>query len=80
MTRPGFTIHALMDFFRARLTNEIAHLEQSVAGKLFFQTVTQLDISSTAIRKMIAEKRNPGYLLPDNVIEYIHRNKLYENI
>lgn len=80
MTRPGFAIHDLVDFFRARLTNEIAHLEQSAAGKLFFQTVTHLDISSTAIRKMIAEKRNPGYLLPDNVIEYIHRNMLYENI
>ncbi|MGR8981483.1 MAG: nicotinate-nucleotide adenylyltransferase [Gammaproteobacteria bacterium] len=80
MTRPGFTIDALTGFLKARSTHEIEQLEQSPAGKLFFQKVTQLDISSTAIRKMIAEKRNPGYLLPEAVIAYIYDHKLYQKI
>jgi nicotinate-nucleotide adenylyltransferase len=78
MTRPGFATQAPDGFFQARLAGEKSQLEQSTAGKLFFQPVTQLDISATAIRQMIAEKRNPGFLLPDAVIEYIRRNQLYQ--
>lgn len=78
MTRPGFAMSALDDYYQARLTADKKQLGQSTAGKLFFQTVTQLDISATAIRQMIAENRNPGFLLPDAVIEYIRRNRLYE--
>lgn len=78
MTRPSFALQALDGFFEARLAAEKAHLEQATAGKLFFQPITQLDISATAIRKMIAENRNPGFLLPDAVIEYIRLNRLYE--
>ncbi|MGZ5010572.1 MAG: nicotinate-nucleotide adenylyltransferase [Methylobacter sp.] len=77
MTRPGFETQELNDFFKARLA-EAKELAQSVAGKLCFQQVTQLDISATAIRAMIADKRNPGFLLPDAVIEYIKQHKLYE--
>lgn len=78
MTRPGFAMSALGDTYQARLTADKVQLEQSTAGKLFFQAVTQLDISATAIRQMIAENRNPGFLLPDAVIEYIRSNRLYE--
>jgi len=78
MTRPGFKTQELDDFFKARFTSEQQQLAQTVAGKLFFQPVTQLDISATVIRNMIAEKHNPGFLLPDAVIEYIKQNGLYE--
>ncbi|MDD5277778.1 MAG: nicotinate-nucleotide adenylyltransferase [Methylovulum sp.] len=78
MTRPGFTAQALDDFFTARLASGQQELAQTVAGKLFFQAVTQLDISATAIRKMIAEQHNPGFLLPDAVITYIKQNGLYQ--
>lgn len=77
MTRPGFTIEMLDDFFKARLADS-KELAQATAGKLCFQQVTQLDISATAIRAMIADKRNPGFLLPDAVLEYIRQHKLYE--
>lgn len=77
MTRPGFTIQTLDDFFKARLA-EAKELAQATAGKLCFQQVTQLDISATAIRAMIADKQNPVFLLPDAVIEYIKQHKLYE--
>ncbi|WP_027150354.1 nicotinate-nucleotide adenylyltransferase [Methylobacter tundripaludum] len=78
MTRPGFEIQQLDDFFKARLAVDIKELAQDPAGKLCFQQVTQLDISATAIRDIIARKQNPVFLLPDAVIEYIKQNKLYE--
>ena len=78
MTRPGFETMELDGFFKARLVKDIEELAQAIAGKLCFQQVTQLDISATAIRDIIARKQNPGFLLPDAVIEYIKQHKLYE--
>ena len=78
MTRPGFNILNLDEFFKARLTNEITELAHNLEGKLYFQQVTQLDISATAIRDMIMEQRNPGFLLPDTIIAYIRQHKLYQ--
>lgn len=78
MTRPGFETQQLDDFFKARLAVDIKELSQASAGKLCFQQVTQLDISATAIRDIIARKQNPVFLLPDAVIEYIKQNQLYE--
>ena len=78
MTRPGFTVQQLNGFFKARLATDIKELAQVGVGKLCFQQVTQLDISATAIRNIIARKQNPGFLLPDAVIEYIKQHQLYE--
>ncbi|HEY8034595.1 MAG TPA: nicotinate-nucleotide adenylyltransferase [Methylobacter sp.] len=78
MTRPGFETQALDDFFKTRLAKDTSELAQNSAGKLCFQQITQLDISATAIRDIIARKQNPGFLLPDAVIEYIKQHKLYE--
>ncbi len=78
LTRPGFETQGLDDFFKARLAKVINELAQAPAGKLFLSQVTQLDISATAIRSMIAKKQNPGFLLPDAVIEYIKQHQLYE--
>ncbi|WP_036248103.1 nicotinate-nucleotide adenylyltransferase [Methylobacter sp. BBA5.1] len=79
MTRPGVQLQELDGYFAAKKANGISELTQEPAGKLFFQPVTQLEISATAIRQMIAEKHNPGFLLPDAVIEYIKQHKLYES-
>jgi len=78
MTRPGFKIKNLDEFFKARLATGITELAHNLTGKLYFQQVTQLDISATAIRNMIVEQRNPGFLLPDSVIAYIRQHKLYQ--
>jgi nicotinate-nucleotide adenylyltransferase len=78
MTRPGFVIQNPDDFFKARLAGEITELAHNVAGKLYFQQITQLDISATAIRNMIAKQQNPGFLLPDTVIAYIRQHRLYQ--
>ncbi len=78
LTRPGFEIQNLDDFFKARLAIRRSELAHNIAGKLYFQQITQLDISATAIRNMIAKQQNPGFLLPDTVITYIRQHRLYQ--
>lgn len=80
MTRPGFVIQQLDDFFTGRQVYQRTELAQAPAGKLFFQAVTQLDISATAIRNMIAEKKSADYLLPDAVLNYIKQHRLYQKL
>jgi nicotinate-nucleotide adenylyltransferase len=77
MTRPLYQTQTLNDFLLARLTEQQQHLKKP-SGKLYFQSVTPLDISATAIRNIIRQNNNPQYLLPDTVIEFIKHNKLYE--
>jgi nicotinate-nucleotide adenylyltransferase len=77
MTRPGYSKPALVDFLRQRLCDDRYLLRKQCGGRLFFQAVTALDISATAIRHMIAAGRNPQFLLPDGVIDYIRQQKLY---
>ena len=78
MTRPGADVQHLDDFLKARLAGDITELVHNTAGKLYFQQVTQLDISATAIRQMVAKQQNPGFLLPDAVIAYIRQHTLYQ--
>jgi nicotinate-nucleotide adenylyltransferase len=78
LTRPGSTVLQLDHFLSARHTTNKQELSELSAGKLYFQPITQLDISATNIRKMIADQRNPAFLLPDTVIAYIKQHKLYQ--
>lgn len=77
MTRPNSEKPALSDFLNNRLTSDVSLLKAEKAGKLFFQHVTQLDISATVIRALQAQQRSIRFLLPDNVIDYIEQHKLY---
>ncbi len=76
ITRPNSALNPLDEFFKLRLTNDKSQLKQ-LAGRLFFQEITQLAISATAIRGMIATKQNPRFLLPDAVLDYIFKHQLY---
>lgn len=78
LTRPGFSTIQLDDFFIDRQAVSKQELLEHLAGKLYFQAITQLDISATAIRTIIARQRNPVFLLPDAVIAYIKQNRLYQ--
>lgn len=42
-------------------------------------SVTPLDVSSTQIRRMVAEGRPVGHLVPADVLRIIEREKLYYN-
>ncbi|MEQ1546017.1 nicotinate-nucleotide adenylyltransferase [Methyloglobulus sp.] len=78
LTRPGFSVLQLDEFFAVRQTSDREQLSEHLSGKLYCQPITQLDISATAIRKIFADRRSPAFLLPDAVIAYISQNKLYQ--
>lgn len=77
MTRPACQMPKLSEFLRKRLCEQRGQLQRQTAGSLFFQAVTALDISATAIRELIMAGRNPQFLLPDSVIAYIRQHQLY---
>lgn len=49
------------------------------AGTILPLPMTQLDISATHIRSLLARGASPRYLLPDEVLDYIRRHQLYRN-
>ena len=65
------------DWVREATAEDPAALRSRPAGRIFFQTVTQLDISATAIRVMLGRGESPRYLVPDGVLEYIRLQGLY---
>jgi nicotinate-nucleotide adenylyltransferase len=52
-------------------------LRSAPGGRILFQDVTQLDISATAIRRLLAAGLSPRFLLPDAVLEIIEREAPY---
>ncbi|MBB5018388.1 nicotinate-nucleotide adenylyltransferase [Chitinivorax tropicus] len=83
--RPGVLTHTWQDAMPIELLREYEHrhcddaaaLALAPAGRVLPLAVTQLDISSTAIRQMVAKTRSPRYLLPDAVLRYIEEHSLY---
>jgi nicotinate-nucleotide adenylyltransferase len=79
MTRPNYQHQPLDDFLNARHTKNKAELSKHLAGKLYFQAITPLDISASHIRELITQHRNPRFLLPDTVLNYINQHKFYRS-
>jgi len=80
MQRPGAPTvrdQALRDEIDRRRVDDPGALRQAPAGRIYFQTVTQLDISSTRIRRMFAAGRSPRFLLPDAVLDLLDREQCY---
>ena len=67
-------VYAMLEKIRIE---EPAQLLRQSAGSLLLWPVRQLDISSTDIRSLIAERKSPRYLLPERVYEYISSEGLY---
>lgn len=77
MARPGYEMPVSGAELASRLTRCRQDLLKQQSGLLYFHSVTALDISATAIRQLIADGRNPKFLLPDGVIEFIRQHHLY---
>jgi len=81
--RPGWRLDAadaaVRELFRERLAASPGELAARPAGLLWLQPVTQLDISATRIRNLIAAGHSPRYLLPDSVLAYIREHGLYSD-
>ena len=80
--RPGNTTRPdnpeLQDLLVSRQACNLTSLYDSPSGKIFEITIPLLDISSSQIRNIFLSKKNPAMLLPDNIIEYIETNHIYE--
>ena len=59
-------------------TENIADLLQKPAGYIHMQAITPLDISSTDIRKALKNKLSARYLVPEKLIDYLFKYKLYQ--
>jgi nicotinate-nucleotide adenylyltransferase len=81
MERPGYSLPSdasLQMMVERRGTDLKTELRNAPGGKIWFQPVTQLDISATDIRSRIAHGRSPRYLLPDPVLSLIEDHGLYQ--
>lgn len=67
----------LETFLHDNYTENADDLHESAAGFITMQTITALDISSTALRHTLQQKQSARYLIPDEVIDYIHTHQLY---
>ena len=83
--RPGFPVeitslpHELATEFHDRNLTGIDGLKDTPAGGIATFAMTQLAISATQIRKLLANGVSARYLLPDSVLDYIQRHQLYRN-
>lgn len=80
MDRPGAQLPSegeLADFIRLHRVMDIEKLARQSSGLLYFQPVSQLEISSTAIRKLLASGGDAGFLLPERVLDVVRSKGLY---
>lgn len=79
-TRPGHDLDT--DGLPAELAAELAarrvdRLPDEPAGSIARFSLTALEISATAIRKLLAGGGSPRYLVPERVLDYIESHSLY---
>jgi nicotinate-nucleotide adenylyltransferase len=80
MTRPGKAAPGggeLADFISLHRVADAATLKSRSSGLLLFHPVTQLEISGTQIRKLLASGNRADFLLPKSVLEVIFSEGLY---
>lgn len=82
MLRPMDKKGEMSDFFPVGLKEHIkrigdAKFLHSSGNMIYFQKVTQLDISSTGIRKNIKNGKSTRYIIPKTVEKIIREKRLY---
>jgi nicotinate-nucleotide adenylyltransferase len=78
--RPGWrapSMGPLGELLVDRGTGRVNDLHETLAGRIFIHPVTQLEISSTDLRNLIAAGRDPRYLMPDPVRDIIRETGCY---
>jgi nicotinate-nucleotide adenylyltransferase len=78
--RPGWKAPAMGPLGAAmvdRGTGGIRDLHASPAGRIYVHAVTQLEISSTELRQLVAGQGDPRYLVPDSVREIVRDSECY---
>jgi len=81
--RPGWkapTMGPLGELLVDRGTGRVDDLHEALAGRIFIHLGTQVEISSTEVRRLIAAGRNPRYLMPDAVCDLIAATGCYNRV
>jgi len=79
--RPGWKapdIGVLGDLITEYGTHKVGDLHAMTHGRIHIHAVTQLEISSTEIRDLVAAGRDPRFLMPDEVRDEILNNGIYK--
>lgn len=86
VARPGFSPESLDAMLTTQVSDRYS-FDLQVQGyrhpslhTVYYRKVTLLDISSSAIRKLLAEGGTVRYLLPEKVEEYIQQQRLYQQL
>lgn len=78
--RPGWRapdFGPLGDLISAHGTHRVEDLHATESGRIHIHAVTQLEISSTEIRELVAAGRDPRFLMPDAVRNSIEESSVY---
>lgn len=84
-TRPGYSLTNLEIVLPADVAGNFTYSSKEDRFihpsnfSLYFRDITNLDISSSVVRKRIKENRSVRYFLPEKVIEYIQGHGLYKD-
>jgi nicotinate-nucleotide adenylyltransferase len=68
---------AIAELLGSARTSELGRLQDRPAGCVFQVPVTQMAVSSTQIRDLLAAGKSPRYLLPDAVLNRIKQENWY---
>jgi nicotinate-nucleotide adenylyltransferase len=80
--RPGFPGQIdgeAGELLRSRTSTDSRELARSPAGRVLVRDVTQLEISSSAIRSLVAAGGDVRFLVPDAVRDLIVKTHIYAN-
>lgn len=81
--RPGWRapdMGPLGELLADRGTHRVDDLQNANAGHIYIHDVTQLEISSSEIRELVAMGRDPRFLLPDAVRQVIGTSGCYARV
>ena len=65
-------------FLQDHYTEDLDDLTNNAAGYIHMQAITPMEISSTNIRNALIKKLSTRYLVPEKVIDYLVKHKLYQ--
>ena len=78
--RPGWRapdMGPLGELLADRGTHRIGDMHQAKSGHIYIHDVTQLEISSSEIRELVAAGRDPRFLMPDAARDVIEQSECY---
>jgi nicotinate-nucleotide adenylyltransferase len=81
VTRPGYQppqSGEIAVYLKNHLAKDKNELLEKTHGCIWIQPLPLLEISSSDIRKQIMNGQHPRYLLPDEVLAYIHEEGIYK--